>query len=258
VKKAISWLLGILVVLVVLAGLLGERENTSPKDNAATAGEAQAEEVPDAPTPEPTPEPLNVNVTGPNQTTSDQITLKGRLAVTGAKVRVNGHAAKVKGRRWTYTATITKNGDNRYRVVATKAGHPKDKTTAVVTRKLSAAEKAAAREAEKQAFITSATTIPYNQLEKNPKRYKGTEVVYRGQIFQIQEDLGTTWMLLSVTDEGYGFWDDNIWVDYNGTIQGAEDDIITVYGTIAGEQSYETQIGGETYVPKLRARYIVE
>jgi hypothetical protein len=41
-----------------------------------------------------------------------------------------------------------------------------------------------------------------------------------------------------------------------GTVPVAEtaSDIIT----IAGEQSYETQIGGETYVPKLRARYIVE
>jgi hypothetical protein len=49
-----------------------------------------------------------------------------------------------------------------------------------------------------------------------------------------------------------------VWVEYDGTIRGAEEDIITVYGTIKGEQSYETQIGGETYVPKMRARYVVE
>jgi len=89
-------------------------------------------------------------------------------------------------------------------------------------------------------------------------RYKGKKVVYRGQIFQIQEDGGSTWMLLSVTDEGYGFWSDNIWVNYDGTIRGAEDDVITVYGTITGEESYETQIGGETYVPKMRAKFISE
>ena len=64
-------------------------------------------------------------------------------------------------------------------------------------------------------------------------------------------------ILLSVTDEGYGFWTDNVWVEYDGTIKGAEDDIITVYGTSRLE-SYETQIGGETYVPQMKARYVVE
>lgn len=105
----------------------------------------------------------------------------------------------------------------------------------------------------------TASTIPYNQLKKNADRYRGEKVVYRGQIFQIQEsNYGGGIMLLSVTDEGYGFWDDNIWVNYNGHIRSAEDDIITVYGTITGSKTYETQIGGSTYVPKLRAKYIDE
>ena len=65
-------------------------------------------------------------------------------------------------------------------------------------------------------------------------------------------------MLLSVSDQGYGFWDDNIWVNYEGHISGAEEDVITVYGVITGSKSYETQIGGETYVPRMRARYVDE
>jgi hypothetical protein len=254
------WVLGIVVGLVVLGALLGDSEEKSAADRPASGNsvsEASAEATP-APTPEPTPEPLNVNFTGPTQTTSDQVTLRGRVAVAGTKVRVNGSPAKVKGQRWTLVVAITRKGDNRYKVVATKAAHKQDATTAVVTRNLSAAEKATARAAERDQFIASTTTIPYNQLEKNPKRYKGTKVAYRGQIFQIQEDGGSTWMLLSVTDEGYGFWDDNVWVEYDGTIDGAEEDVITVYGTITGEQSYETQIGGETYVPKMHARYVGE
>jgi hypothetical protein len=63
---------------------------------------------------------------------------------------------------------------------------------------------------------------------------------------------------LSVTDEGYGLWDDHIWVNYSGTIESAEDDIITVYGTIDGSRSYDTQIGGSTYVPEMTAKYIEE
>ena len=65
-------------------------------------------------------------------------------------------------------------------------------------------------------------------------------------------------MPLSVTDEGYGFWTDEVWVNYNGPVQGAEEDLLTVYGIARGSKSYETQIGGERYVPKIDARYIVE
>jgi hypothetical protein len=65
-------------------------------------------------------------------------------------------------------------------------------------------------------------------------------------------------MLLSVTDEGYGFWDDNVWVNYEGSVAGAEEDIITIYGRMTGAKSYETQIGGQTYVPRMQAKYIEE
>jgi hypothetical protein len=134
------------------------------------------------------------------------------------------------------------------------------------TRKLSAAEKAAIAYARQQAleakiaqYKRSAITIPYNQLNKDADRYHGKRVAYTGQILQIQEDgnLGG-FMLLSVTNEGYGIYDDNIWVDYDHHIKSAEDDIITVYGTIKGSKSYETQIGGETYVPQMHARYVDE
>ncbi len=95
--------------------------------------------------PSPTPEPLDVSYAGPTQTTSDEVKLKGEVALKGAKVKVNGKPATVHGRHWSLVAAIGHKGDNRYNVVATKAGHPKDRTIAVVTRNLSAAEKAVIR-----------------------------------------------------------------------------------------------------------------
>jgi hypothetical protein len=47
-------------------------------------------------------------------------------------------------------------------------------------------------------------------------------------------------------------------VDYDHSIKSAEDDVITVYRTITGAKSYDTEIGGSTYVPKMRAKYISE
>lgn len=112
--------------------------------------------------------------------------------------------------------------------------------------------------AEEASFREEATSIPYGELSKNPERYTGDKVVYTGQIFQIQEFGGEGLMLLAVTDEGYGFWTDNIWVDFHKSLDAAEEDVITVYGKITGSKEYETQIGGSTYVPRMNAKYIDE
>lgn len=124
-----------------------------------------------------------------------------------------------------------------------------------VQKKVAQIEAVAAEESE---FREDATTIDYGQLIKNPSAYKGEKVVYTGQVLQIQEEGGFGFMLLSVTDEGYGFWTNNIWVEFEQRTGIAEEDIITVYGTIIGSEEYETQAGGSTYVPKMRAKYIEE
>lgn len=121
-------------------------------------------------------------------------------------------------------------------------------------RALAKAERAAAEEA---AFKAEAKSIDYDQLIKNPYEFVGEKVVYRGQIFQIQESFGRSIILLSVTDEGYGFWTDEIWVDA-GEISSAEDDIITVYGIVKGGKNYTTTIGGKRFVPRVKAVYIEE
>lgn len=121
-----------------------------------------------------------------------------------------------------------------------------------------AAERAAAEAQREADFKAAATTIPYNQLAKNPDNYRGQKVVYRGQIFQIQDSGFGGNMLLAVTDEGYDIWDDNVWVDYDDSFDSAEDDVVTIYGVVKGEKSYETQIGGETYVPRIKLKYIDE
>jgi hypothetical protein len=148
-KKVLFWVGGIVVALVVLGAIFSEDEQ-DPSDPAATADKTTVEEVSDEstpePTPTPTPEPLNVNFVGPTQTTSDQVKLKGEVALKGAKVKVNGKPATVRGRHWSFVVAISHKGDNRYSVVASKAGHPTEKTTAVVTRNLSAAEKAVIRQ----------------------------------------------------------------------------------------------------------------
>jgi hypothetical protein len=228
---------------------------------------------------------VNVELTakGPRTVTSGRARITGTVSPV-AEVRVDGDAVEVDPDDGSWSLNVTpKRGENTYEVDASVGDYINAYETVTITRRRTKAQiardiaerkkrqeeqriRAAKRKAEREARIAarvanwkaSAKSIPYNQLEKNADRYSGDRVKFTGQIFQIQEgDAGGT-MLLSVTDEGYDYWTDNVWVNYDRNIKSAEDDIITVYGTIDGERSYETQIGGETYVPEMTARYIEE
>jgi hypothetical protein len=150
-------------------------------------------------------------------------------------------------------------------IAKARALRAKRKREAAERRRVAAAKRAAAK-ARRQAaaaarvadFKASCTPIPYNQLAKNPSKYEGDRVVFQGQIAEAQEDYGVGIMRLNVTDEGYGLWTDDVWVDYEGEIESAQDDIVTVYGTITGEKSYDTEIGGSRSIPQVEMRYIEE
>ncbi|MEC0273112.1 Slp family lipoprotein [Peribacillus frigoritolerans] len=114
-----------------------------------------------------------------------------------------------------------------------------------------AKEAAAKAEADKQA---SAQTIRYAQMIKNPDRYAGEYVKYRGEIVQIQEGDDMTVIRLAVTQESYG-WNPNevIWVEVEGYTDFVDEDIVTVYGTVVGKHSYTSQAGWEITVPAMLA-----
>lgn len=215
--------------------------------------------TPTTPEPEPVQKPIiDVGFDGPEAVRRDQVTLRGTVTPANANVRVEGQRAAVTGTKWTKVVNLD-SGDNEIEILGSKKGHTEDSIVATVTRKLSQAEKEQRRTERKQKFINAATTIPYNQLEKSPDRYAGDKVVYTGQIFQIQEEPeGGGVMLVAVTRDEFDLWDDNVWVNYEGSIKSAEDDVITFYGTVQGEKSYDTQAGGETYVPEIDAKYIQE
>lgn len=100
--------------------------------------------------------------------------------------------------------------------------------------------------------------IPYDELVRDPNALIGETVNYRGQVFQYDSVTSTAAMLVSVTDEDFGFWTDNVLVTLDPAL-GANidnDDIIDVWGTVTGAQTYETAIGGSNTVPTVDARYM--
>jgi hypothetical protein len=252
--------------------MLTAPEDPQPSNPSQTGGERPAATV------EPT---VSLTVDPPGVVRTRFARIEGTLEATGgggkavsgsvAALRlggVTGRTIEVNSDGSFATKVPLRNvGENRVKLTAFWPGtDAEDSATITIIRQQSAAElaalrerRAARREAKRQELINSAQTIDYDQLMKNPEAFAGDPVKYTGQIFQIQEDpAGGGIVLLAVTDEGYGLWTDNIWVNYNGKVQGAEDDMLTVYGTVVGSKSYETQIGGETYVPEIDAQILEE
>jgi len=199
----------------------------------------------------------------------DNVTVRGTVRPPNARLRIDGKLVPVKPTgAWKHRLRLHR-GTNTFPVVVAAPGFTTKNTELVLDRVLSASERreiAAARrekrrqaaEARREKFKADSIEIPYNQLNKNPERYAGKKVVYTGKILQIQEEGDQGFMLLSVTNEGYDIWTDNVWVNYFRAIDSAEEDILKIYGVVKGSRSYETQIGGETYVPEIDARYIEE
>lgn len=256
------------LVAVALACALS---SCGSSDDNSSASKASARTAAPTSTEAPPPPPeTKLTIAGgySRDVHSDHVTLRGR-ASTGAKVRIKvagrTYKAKAPNGRWSSRVALHI-GTNTADVTASKPGFSAATNSTDIVRHHSQAELAALRAARaaraaqaRQDYINSAKAIPYKELLKDAGPYKGTRAVFRGQILQIQQDgrYGGI-MLLSVTDEGYGIWDDNVWIDYDDPISANEGDIVTVYGKITGQKSYETQAGGETYVPRMHAKYIVE
>lgn len=141
-----GWVLIGFVVLGVIGALTSGDES---KDDLGSQTQTQTQTqttTTEAAAPPPTPT-VEIAWESPEETTRDEVTLKGTVT-SGARVKVSGHRASVVGTRWTKVVRIKQKGENTWRVTATKKGYDSSGTDAIVTRKLSASERAAIRRAQ--------------------------------------------------------------------------------------------------------------
>lgn len=115
-------------------------------------------------------------------------------------------------------------------------------------------ERLAAEEVERQKYER---TIDFAHLNKNADKYAGEPYKFYGKIVQIMEGNNSTTIRMSVTQTSYG-WSpsDIIYVEYDGTTDFVEDDVITVYGTVFGSHSYTSQAGYNISLPAVIAKQI--
>jgi hypothetical protein len=107
-------------------------------------------------------------------------------------------------------------------------------------------------------YKASAASMPYNQLVKDPAALKGRVVTYTGQVFQYDTNTTTSNMIIAVTNGGYGYWSDNVWLDVDPTATAnvCKDTVVRFWGDVVGAYSYTTTSNGTLTIPEIHVRYI--
>ncbi len=208
-QQTLGWIGAAFVGLIILGAIVGEEDTGS-------SGESQADQKEASEKPAVTCAPLTVS-----KPRDGSVVHKRRVQIRGkatpnasvafsdydeggglgrTHVRADGSLVR--------TVTLPGVGHTQILLVVRSAGCPRAEFALDVTRKRTAAQlaairqkkadakirKAAARQQFEANYKASTATPDYNQLAKNPDRYKGDKVKFRGQIFQIQEDEGGGWI----------------------------------------------------------------
>lgn len=119
-------------------------------------------------------------------------------------------------------------------------------------------------------YKASCRKISFKRLDRDAGLLIGRRLKITGQVFQIQDaGSGQYWkgypngvqprtsMLVAVTNDGYGYWSDNVAVAYTGRLRKVfKEDTVTVWGKCLGQYSYESVAGYNMTVPAIEAKYV--
>lgn len=197
------------------------------------------------------------------KTDEDGVTLKNdddsHVTLTGTVPKSDSHQE--------YAIIFTKGNDSQKEMIdidnETAFTAYQEKQEAIEKKKKAEAEKkekarkAAAKQKERNNALQNENKLSYGMLLKTKDRYAGEPYhITKGHVMQAMEDDGETTLLVEITDNGYGFWDDIIAVYYPGTTDAIDDDFVEIWGTLGEKFDYDTQIGGSNSVPSMKAKTI--
>jgi Glucodextranase, domain B len=106
------------------------------------------------------------------------------------------------------------------------------------------------------AYEAACQSITYESLTKNLDAYEGQRYSVTGSIDNISVSGESSNILLNVTKNKYGVWNDTVCVSYAGAISARKFSIVTIYGEIQGWYSTSTSLGKAITVPLINARFI--
>jgi hypothetical protein len=146
-----------------------------------------------------------------------------------------------------FTVGSLPEGDTRVVLTGVASGHQTTIARVVITRQVS-----------EQKYKASATSIPYDQLNKDPAALAGRLVTFKAKVFQYDSRTTTSHMMAEVTPGSYGFWDDIVFLNLDPRIAADvdEDDVIQFWGSVKGAYTYDTAIGGSNTLPDIDVKYL--
>lgn len=122
-------------------------------------------------------------------------------------------------------------------------------------------EKEELKEKEEKEFKAKCKSYTYQEMARNPGKFKGTNVKLTGEVVQVLYGTSSVDLRVNITKEGtYStYYTDTVYVTYypeEGEDRVLEDDIITIYGTAQGDYSYTSTIGAQVTLPLIYGKYI--
>lgn len=111
-------------------------------------------------------------------------------------------------------------------------------------------------------YKKTCSSYKYKDVLRNPSDYKGKNAYWFGEIVQVvDKSLYSSTFRIDVTCEKYtyssGYYcDDTIYVTYYGDQSFIEDDMVKMWGTMEGTQTYTTVLGASVTIPKFNAVYM--
>lgn len=108
-------------------------------------------------------------------------------------------------------------------------------------------------------FKASCSSYSYKSIARDPDTYNGKNAKFTGKVVQVMDDLTDVVLRVNVTKDEYGIWTDTVYVTYsnaNTSSRILENDVITMYGTLNGLETYTSTLGASITIPSFDAKYI--
>ena len=97
-------------------------------------------------------------------------------------------------------------------------------------------------------LVKHAKRVPYKTFFRNSGDYEGRLVYFQANVFQV-----TDWgLLVQVTKDRYGYWDDLVFINNSRYEQVLEDDIVEFVGIGEGLYEYTSVLGTSERVPQVK------
>ncbi len=112
------------------------------------------------------------------------------------------------------------------------------------------------------AYKDACIKVTFDDLSRDPDKYKGQLVVVTGEVIQAMDASSAQYYCsyrVDITKGAYGWYSDTVYINYDGygkTPRILEDDIVTFWGKFQGLTSYESIMGQTITLPYIIAEYV--